>query len=135
AFPGIKDTNGNPILNLDVNHWQRLEITNAVDQNGFPSGPIQNYLGAQWLGVRPFALSRTDPTKPWIDPGPPPYFGGATHTQFVKEVVAVITADSQLDPDDGVTIDTSPAVYGNNSLDYAGDYGNGNFNLYDGHGY
>jgi hypothetical protein len=131
---GITDTNGNTVV--DINHWQRLQIPDGgFDQNGFPTGPIQNYLGAQWLGVRPFALARTDSTKPWIDPGPPPFFGGATHTQFVKEVVAVITADSQLTPADGVTMDISPGAYGNNSLDYAGAYGDGSFNIYDGHGY
>ena len=134
SLEGIRDTNGNTVV--DINHWQRLQIPDGgVDQNNFPTGPIQNYLGAQWLGVRPFALTRTDPTKPWIDPGPPPYFGTATHTQFVKEVVAVITASSQLTPDDGVTIDISPGTNGNNGLNYAGDYGNGDFNLYDGHGY
>ncbi|HEY6167820.1 MAG TPA: vanadium-dependent haloperoxidase, partial [Verrucomicrobiae bacterium] len=131
--PGITDGYGHTVSN--INHWQRLQIVNAVDQNGFPQGPIQPYLGAQWLGVRPFALTRTDPTKPWIDPGPPPFFEGATHAQFVKEVVAVITADSQLTPDDGVTIDISPRAYGSNSLDFAGAYGNGDFDIYDGHGY
>src|SRR5207245_864785 len=134
ALEGVTDTNGDTVV--DINRWQRLQIPDVgVDQNKFPTGPIQNYLGAQWLGVRPFALARTDPTKPWIDPGPPPYFGTATHTQFVNEVVAVITAASQLTPDDGVTMDISPGASGNNSLNYAGDYGNGNFNLYDGHGY
>ena len=132
---GYIDGLGSPGTVIDVNHWQRLLIVNAVDQNGFPAGSLQPYLGAQWLGVRPFALSRTDPTKPWVDPGPPPFFGGATHAQFVKEVVAVITADGHLTPDDGVTVDISPGAYGNNSLDFAGDYGTGNLNLYDGHGY
>jgi hypothetical protein len=132
--PGISDgTNGHTVI--DINHWQRLLIANAVDQNGFPQGPVQKYLGAQWLGVRPFALVRTDPTKPWIDPGPPPYFGGATHTQFVKEAVAVITAGSQLTPDDGVMMDISPASYGNNSLNFQGTYGEGSFGIYDGQGY
>jgi hypothetical protein len=78
---------------------------------------------------------RTDPTKAWIDPGPPPYYGGATHQQFVNEIVANITADSQLTPDDGETIDISPGVHGNNSLDYAGHYGDGSFDIFDGHGY
>ncbi len=133
GLEGITDGSNHTVV--DINHWQRLQIVNAVDQNGFPSGPIQNYLGAQWLGVRPFSLTRTDSTKPWIDPGPPPFFGGATHAQFVKEAVANITADSQLDPDDGVTIDVSPRVHGNNSLDFAGNYGSGDFDLYDGHGY
>jgi hypothetical protein len=133
--PGITDgTPGHTVI--DINHWQRLYIVNAVDQNGFPvSGPVQRYLGAQWLGVRPFALVRTDPKKPWIDPGPPPFFGGPTHTQFVNEVVAVITAGSQLTPDDGATIDISPGAYGNNSLNFVGNYGNGAFEIYDGHGF
>jgi hypothetical protein len=133
SFEGITDGSNHTVV--DINHWQRLQIVNSVDQNGFPQGPIQNYLGAQWLGVRPFALTRTDPTKSWIDPGPPPYFEGPTHAQFVKEVVANITADSQLDPDDGVVIDISPGARGNNSLDFAGNYGNGDFEIYDGHGY
>jgi hypothetical protein len=135
SFEGITDGQSPPHTVADINHWQRLQIVNGVDQNGFPVGPIQVYLGAQWLGVRPFALARTDPTKPWIDPGPPPAFGGTSHTQFVKEVVAVITADSQLTPDDGVTMDISPGAIGNNSLTYAGSYGAGDFDIYDGHGY
>ncbi len=133
-YEGISDTNGHTIV--DINHWQRLQIFNGFYQNGLPyPGTDQKYLGAQWLGVRPFALTRTDPTKPWIDPGPPPYFGGVSHTQFVKEVVAVVTASSQLTPDDGAMIDISPAAYGHNSLDYAGNYGDGSFDIYDGHGY
>jgi len=135
SFSGIHDTNDVPILNVDVNHWQRLFIQNATNQAGFAEGSLQGYLGVQWLDVRPFSLARTDSTKPWIDPGPPPFFGGPTHAQFVKEVVAVITADGQLSPDDGVMMDASPGAYGNNSLDFEGDYGNGNFTIYDGHGY
>lgn len=114
ALPGIDDGSGRTVV--DVNHWQRLQIVNAVDQNGFPQGPVQSYLGAQWLGVRPFALGRTDSTKPWIDPGPPPFFGGATHAQFVSNAVEVIRRSSELTPDDGITIDISPASWGNNTL-------------------
>ena len=105
GLPGIEVT--------DVNRWQRLAIANAVDQNGFPQGPIQNYLGPQWLGVRPFALQRNDPTKPWIDPGPPPQLGEAA---FVSNVVEVIRRSSELTPDDGVTMNISPGAFGNNSL-------------------
>jgi hypothetical protein len=114
SFEGITDGHGHTVV--DVNEWQRLQVVNSVDQNGFPQGPIQTYLGAQWLGVRPFALARTDPTKAWIDPGPPPRFGTATHTQFVNACVEVITRSSQLTPDDDVTMDISPGAYGNNSL-------------------
>jgi hypothetical protein len=112
--PGIDDGNGNTIV--DVNRWQRLQVVNAVDQNGFPQGPVQPYLGAQWLGVRPFAMGREDPTKLWIDPGPPPRFGTATHADFVSNVVEVIRYGSELTPNDGVMIDISPLSQGNNSL-------------------
>ena len=114
--PGITDGQFPPHTVVDVNVWQRLQVVNAVDQNGFPQGPIQNYLGAQWLGVRPFAMRRTDATKPWIDPGPPPFFGGPTHAEFRSNVVEVIRYGSQLTPDDGVLVDISPASQGNNSL-------------------
>lgn len=111
---GIDDGFGNTIV--DVNRWQRLNVVNAVDQNGFPTSAQQGYLGAQWLWVRPFAMGRTDATKPWIDPGPPPFFGGASHADFISNVVEVIRYGSQLDPNDGVVIDISPLSQGNNSL-------------------
>lgn len=101
---------------VDPNRWQPLAITNAVDQNGFPAGPIQNFLGAQWLGVRPFALARDNPALPWINPGPLPRLGGAGDAQFRNEVVDVIRLSGQLTPDDGVVMDISPGAFGNNSL-------------------
>ena len=116
SLPGITDGQDPPHTIVDINHWQRLRVVNAVDQNGFPQGPLQSYLGAQWLGVRPFALARLDATKPWIDPGPPPYFGGASHAEFRSNLVEVIRYSSQLTPDDGVMLDISPASQGNNSL-------------------
>src|SRR5262249_15039713 len=54
---------------VDVNRWQPLAITNAFDQHNFPASVVQSFVGSQWLKVRPFALVRTDPTQPWIDPG------------------------------------------------------------------
>ena len=118
--PGIDDgsggTNGPGRTVVDINKWQRLRIVNAVDQNGFPQGPIQTYLGAQWLGVRPFALTRTDPTLPWIDPGPPPQLGGVGDAEFRTGVLEMIRKSSQLTPDDGVSLDISPSAIGNNTL-------------------
>ena len=116
VFEGITDGSNHTVV--DINQWQRLQIVNAVDQNGFPSGPIQNYLGAQWLTVRPFALSRTDPTKPWIDPGPPPFLNKGNDEPFVTNVVEMIRRSSQLTPDDGVTLDISPGGFGNNTLGF-----------------
>jgi hypothetical protein len=100
----------------DPNHWQRLAITNAVDQNGFPIGPIQSFVGAQWLGVRPFALTRMDSTKPWIDPGLQPQLGGAGDARFRTDVLEVIAKSGMLTPDDGATLDISPGAFGNNTL-------------------
>lgn len=132
ALPGTTDGT-NQIV--DVNRWQRLIVANAIDQNGFPFPPLQPYVGAQWLTVLPYQLARIDPTLPWIDPGPPPYFGTATHAQFIKEVLAVLQAGRMLTTDDNEMIDISPGAIGNNSLSYAGDYGTNSFNVYDGHGY
>ena len=112
--PCVTGTPGTTVV--DVNRWQPLAIANAVDQNGFPAGPIQKFLGAQWLGVRPYALTRTDSSLPWVNPGPQPRLGGAGDAQFRNEVVDVIRRSSQLTPDDGATIDISPGAYGNNSL-------------------
>ncbi len=111
---GIDDGFGNTVV--DINRWQRLNVVNAVDQNGFPTSPQQPYLGAQWLGVRPFSLRRALTNTPWIDPGPPPFFGGPRHAEFVTNIVEVIRRSSQLTPNDGVTLDISPASQGNNSL-------------------
>ncbi|MBI3850805.1 MAG: vanadium-dependent haloperoxidase [Verrucomicrobia bacterium] len=121
SLPGIDDgsegTNGPGHTVVDINRWQRLQVVNGVDQNGFPTGPIQTYLGAQWLGVRPFALTRTDPTLSWIDlAGPPPHLGGVGDAEFRNSVVEMIRKSSQLTPDDGVMVDISPTAFGNNTL-------------------
>jgi hypothetical protein len=100
----------------DPNRWQPLAITNAADQHDFPASLIQKFLGAQWLGVRPFCLARTDSTQPWSDPGPQPRLNGPGDAQFRNEVVDVIRRSGQLTPDDGVTMDISPGVFGNNTL-------------------
>jgi hypothetical protein len=119
---GINDGTNNTVV--DVNLWQRLIVAGSIDQNGFPQNPLQGYLGAQWQWVRPFALSRTDEERPWIDPGPPPFLGGARDAEFKENLVAVIRASSQLTTADGVQVDLSPNAIGNNTL-----------GANDGHGY
>jgi hypothetical protein len=109
---------------VDVNKWQRLIVAGSIDQNGFPQNPLQGYLGAPWLWVRTFSLSRTDSDKPWIDPGPPPFLGTASDAAFKENLVAVIRSSSQLTTADGVVIDISPATVGDNTL-----------GANDGHGY
>ena len=101
---------------VNVNRWQRLNIANALDQNGNPIGSVQIYQGAHWLGVRPFALARTDATQPWVNPGPQPQLGGTGDAQFRIEVVEVIRRSSELTPDDGAVLDISPGALGNHRL-------------------
>ena len=119
---GIDDGTNHTVV--DINKWQRLIVANSIDQNGFPQNPLQGYLGAQWLWVRTFSLSRVDENLPWIDPGPPPYLGTATHAEFLQNLVAVIRASSELTTQDGVMVDISPATIGNSTL-----------GANDGHGY
>jgi hypothetical protein len=116
SFNGPMATGVPGTIIVDVNRWQPLGITNAVDQNGFAAGPVQKFQGALCLGVRPFALTRSDPKKPWFDPGPQPHLNGTNDAQFRNEVVEVIRRSAQLTPDDGVTMDISPGAYGNNTL-------------------
>jgi hypothetical protein len=113
--PLVTGLPGDPNV-IDVNHWQPLAITNAVDQNGFPAGPVQSFVGAQWLGVRPFALARDDASLPWINPGLQPHLVGFGSTRFRNDVVDVIRRSGQLTPDDGVILDISPGAFGNNPL-------------------
>src|SRR4029078_10979754 len=103
-------------LAIDPNHWQPLAFTNAVSQNNIPVDLIQKYLGAQWLRVRPFALRRSDPTLPWLDPGPPPRLSGEGDAVFRSDLVEVLRRSSELSPDDGVMLDISPGSFGNNAL-------------------
>ncbi|HEX7861430.1 MAG TPA: vanadium-dependent haloperoxidase [Verrucomicrobiae bacterium] len=113
-LPGISDGTNNTVL--DINKWQRLIVAGSIDQNGFPQNPLQGYLGAPWLWVRTFSLSRIDSDKPWIDPGPPPFLGTARDAEFKSNLVAVIRASSQLTTADGVRVDISPATIGDNTL-------------------
>lgn len=116
-----RTTTGNPPLLYDAvgttlkapERWQPINLSVAATQNGIilPAG-VQEYIGAQWGAVRPFALRRTSRDVPWEDPGPPPRLGPA-----MKEwIVEVIRKTASVDPSDPRTIDISPGAYGHNSL-------------------
>ncbi len=105
------------------NTWQRLSLDFLVLQNGIVVGKAtQKYLGSQWGSVTPFAATRADAAAVYHDQGPPPELGCAAappcelDTEIKDEVVDVIRKSSELDPDDGATIDISPAAWGNSSL-------------------
>ncbi len=98
---------------VDPNVWQPLNLSVAQTQNGIiqPAG-VQTYIGSQWGGVTPFAMTRSSDQVPWHDPGPAPTVGDAMNG-YLEEV---LTRSSELDPSDGVTMDASPGAYGNNTL-------------------
>ena len=85
----------------------------AATQNGIvlPSGK-QSYIGAQWGGVRTFAMKRASSDVPWHDPGPAPKLG----PQMKAWLVDVIRKTAEEDPADPATIDISPGAYGHNAL-------------------
>jgi hypothetical protein len=109
--PLVVDSPG--ITMNDPSVWQPLNLSVSATQNGIvlPAG-VQGYIGSAWGGVTPFAMTRASALVPWHDPGPAPVFGAA----LVPSVIDVLRRSSQLDPNDGATIDISPGAYGNNPL-------------------
>jgi hypothetical protein len=99
---------------LDPNKWQPLNLSVAATQNGIvlPAG-VQGYIGSNWGGVTPFAMTRASANDPWHAPTiAPPVVG----PEMKDWVVEVIRRSSELDPTSKVAIDASPGAYGNNPL-------------------
>ena len=120
GIPLIADPIHGYTADTDPNFWQPLALSSAVSQNGipFPNG-IQTYVGVQGLATTPFSLTRTDPLKPWIDPGPPsrlsvPGFPSASDAGYKAAALDVLRKSSQLN--DQTMIDISPGAIGNNPL-------------------
>lgn len=56
-------------VGTNPNYWQPLDLATSVTQNGIPiPGGAQSFLGVQSLATTPFSLTRSDTTKPWLDP-------------------------------------------------------------------
>jgi hypothetical protein len=92
----------------DINRWQPLLNINASEE--------QHFLTPHWRDIVPFSLTRVAPGMLYADPGPPPLVGGTGDSIVKQQLVEMVRWSSQLNPDDGVVIDISPAVKGNNSL-------------------
>jgi hypothetical protein len=94
--------------------WQPINLSVAATQNGIilPGG-VQDYIGANWGSVKPFALRRASSAVPWAqDAGPTPRVGPAMKDWIVE----VIAKTASVDPSDPRTIDISPGAYGHNTL-------------------
>jgi hypothetical protein len=105
------------------NNWQPLSLDFLVLQNGIIIGEAtQKFLGSAWGNVEPFAATRASAAAVYHDQGEPPAMGCdpsppcALDTAIKDEAIDLIRKSSQLDPDDGATIDIGPGAWGNNPL-------------------
>lgn len=109
--PLVVDQPGAPLN--DPERWQALNLAVAVTQNGIVTDSgVQQYIGTNWGGVTPFALTRPAPGAPYFDVGPGPLLNDA----MLRDVMEVIRFSATLDPRNEETIDLSPGVFGNNPL-------------------
>ena len=103
---------------VDPNRWQPLQLEHMVSQNGIPvENGVQQAVGPHWGYVKGFAVPDAGDAGTPFDPGSPPRLGDPVTDQAYKDqAVEVIRDSSQLDAADGVLIDISPGVRGNNTL-------------------
>ncbi|MEX2169214.1 MAG: vanadium-dependent haloperoxidase [Pirellulales bacterium] len=102
----------------DPNRWQPLHFLGGrIDQFGRPiNESTQGHLTPFWGQVTPFAITAADrsPNGVYHDQGLPRQLGGATDAAFKQiDALTTIRLSAQLDPNDGVMIDISPASRGN----------------------
>jgi hypothetical protein len=103
-----------PGVTLPVpSYWQQINLFEAATQNGIilPAG-TQGYIGTNWGGVTPFALTDRRADGLYVDPGEVPSFDSPEMKEWV---VGVIRGQAELQVN-ATTIDISPGSYGNNPL-------------------
>ena len=117
---------GNPDLG-NFNRWQPIEFNQFIDQAGNLVGiGTPEFVGAEWGGVTPFALSdedleiklrNGDEYYVYHDPGPPVYLdvnGPAGLDDFYKWNFSLVSVwSSHLSASDTTLWDISPAASGN----------------------
>ena len=106
----------------DPNRWQPLFFRgNRFDQFGTPIlESTQRHLSPFWGAVTPFAMTPADrsPLGVYHDQGAPPGLDGfptsrTNEAQFKDDALTLIRLSAELNPNDGVMIDISPATRGN----------------------
>ena len=112
---------GNPNI-VDLDRWQPISLTLAIDQSGNVISSEPDFLSPEWGQVAPFALSDADKTtyqrdgfdyEVYFDPGMPPTYAGPLSSEYKWGFSLVSIWSSHLDQSDGVMIDISPASLGN----------------------
>jgi len=107
----------------EPNHWQPLSLDFLVLQNGIVVGQsTQTFIGSQWGDLPTFAATRASPLSVYEDQGAPFQLGCpdappcASDARLKADEVDLIRKSSELDPDDGATLDISPGAWGNDPL-------------------
>ena len=112
ALPGI--------TMVDPNRWQPLALSFTIGAKGnVIPGSIQSRLAPHWGNVNTFALTAADrdPTLGvYLDAPAPAQINGLGDAAYRAGHEDVLLKSCMLTPDDGVMIDISPAVMGNNTL-------------------
>ena len=113
GLPGIQ-------LN-DPNRWQPLAFSHTFDRQGNAiPGSVQSKLAPHWGSVRTFALTASDRDMSrggvYLDAPAPAQLNGLGDAAYRAGHEDVLVKSCMLTPDDGVMIDISPAVMGNNPL-------------------
>ena len=97
---------GNPEL-VDPDRWQPLDLVTFVDQAGFESDDVEEFVTPEWGSVSPFALSRADLSvhrrdgadyRVFHDPGPPPTLRGPLSEHYRRGFALVARWSSLLSP-------------------------------------
>lgn len=105
------DINASGTVMADPGQWQPLQLERAVTQNGQDAAAgVQQYIGAHWGNVRPFAMQRANDAALYHDPGPFPAFG----PELRPAVVEIVRLSGQMADDE--LVDISPGALGNNTL-------------------
>ena len=71
----------------DPDRWQQIIVYGRSQRPATP----------QWSSVRPFAISRAEDGKPYLDPGPPPLLNEQDHPVLAAAMVELILISSRLD--------------------------------------
>jgi uncharacterized protein DUF6851 len=112
---------GNPDI-ADLDRWQPIALVQYVDQAGNVYNSQPPALSPEWGQVLPFSLTDADKAtftrdgfdwQVYHDPGPPPRAQGSDADLYKWAFALVAVWSGQLDQDDGVMIDISPASNGN----------------------
>ena len=112
---------GNPNI-VDLDRWQPIALVEYIDQAGNVINSQPPALSPEWGAVAPFSLTDADMTtnfrdgfayNVYHDPGPPPHVHDNFPDIYKWGFALVAVWSGQLDQDDGVMIDISPASTGN----------------------